>query len=87
MKLGMGRSPCEPVEWIMPSNVEPPKKPNPASLPKQKVVAVSCRARLRTKNGCGSQQSRIVREQKLGAGGRLIQYVCVDCNRPFQITF
>jgi hypothetical protein len=71
----------------MPSNVEPPKKPDPAKAVPQKVVAVSCRARLRTKNGCGSQQSRVVREVKLGMGGRLIQYVCVDCNRPFQITF
>jgi len=71
----------------MPSNKEPPKKPEPAQLPKQEVVAVSCRARLRNKTGCGGQQARVVRKQKLGMGGNLIQYVCVNCNRPFQITF
>ena len=71
----------------MASNKAPPVKPPAAQLPKQEVVAVSCRARLRNKTGCGGQQARVVRKQKMGMAGNLIQYVCVDCNRPFQITF
>ena len=71
----------------MASDKEPPVKPDLSNLPKPEIVAVSCRARLRNKTGCGSQQARIVRKQKLGMGGNLIQYVCIGCNRPFQITF